>query len=354
MAHFYQNDTTTAGEALIAEAIAEGGVFTPTRIVIGSGDLPAGTQPSDMTALVSQKASCVINKTSKTEGESTAIVGAAFTNENVTEGFYFKEIGIYAKVTYDDDTESEEVLYSYGNAGDQGDYIAAYSQDTLVEFQIDIAIYVGSEANIDLSLKSDVYVSMEDYEELEERANDTYRKSETYSKEQVYTKGETYPKSNVYTKEEVMKLVNPVVAFLASRDGGAKNFNDGASYEMFEADSDFFWPWNSTRMEVFIKLSNHDFCIPCFRNRETIEEEGTKYESRYIEFYGTRTESYFKNDQSTGGGVKIWIVKIFGSWSVGNEPTVGYHMEEINITTSGITRTYRPEITLQELRNFWR
>lgn len=193
MAHFYQNDTTTAGEALIAEAIAEGGVFTPTRIVIGSGDLPSGTQPSDMTALVSQKASCEINKKVKTEGGTAAIVGAAFTNENVTEGFYFKEIGVYAKVVYSDDTESEEVLYSYGNAGEQGDYIAAYSQDTLVEFQIDVTIYVGDEVEINLELKSNIYVPVEEFEELE---NDTYRKNEVYTKEEILNV--IYPVGSIY------------------------------------------------------------------------------------------------------------------------------------------------------------
>lgn len=168
MAHFYQNDTTTAGEELLADAIASGGIFTPTRIVIGSGDLPEGTEPADMTALVSQKKSLSINKKEKTEGESAAIIGAAFTNEGVEEGFYFKEIGVYAKVVYADETESEEVLYSYGNAGEQGDYIATYSLNTFVEFQIDVTIYIGSDTEINLELKSDVYVSMEDFEQLEE------------------------------------------------------------------------------------------------------------------------------------------------------------------------------------------
>lgn len=168
MAHFYQNDTTTAGEALLADAIASGGVFTPTRIVIGSGDLPEGTDPADMTALVSQKKSLLINKKEKTEGESAAIIGAAFTNEGVEEGFYFKEIGVYAKVVYADETESEEILYSYGNAGEQGDYIATYSLNTFVEFQIDVTIYVGSETEINLELKSEVYISAEEFEQLEE------------------------------------------------------------------------------------------------------------------------------------------------------------------------------------------
>lgn len=201
MAHFYKNDTTTAGEALIAEAIAGGGVFTPTRIVIGAGDIPEGTQPEDMTALVLQKMSLPINKKKKTEGESAAIIGAAFTNQEVTEGFYFKEIGVYAKVVYPDETESEEILYSYGNAGEQGDYIAVYSQDTLVEFQIDVTIYVGAEVNVNLELESEVYVSVEDFEQL---AEELEQLEEEFNEH-------THPTSDITDiDEKMLKLIYPV------------------------------------------------------------------------------------------------------------------------------------------------
>lgn len=201
MAHFYKNDTTTAGEALIAEAIAGGGVFTPTRIVIGAGDIPEGTQPEDMTALVLQKMSLPINKKKKTEGESAAIIGAAFTNQEVTEGFYFKEIGVYAKVVYPDETESEEILYSYGNAGEQGDYIAVYSQDTLVEFQIDVTIYVGAEVNVNLELESEVYVSVEDFEQLAEELEQLEEEFNTH----------THTTSDITDiDEKMLKLIYPV------------------------------------------------------------------------------------------------------------------------------------------------
>lgn len=239
MAHFYQNDTTTAGEALIAEAIAEGGVFTPTRIVIGSGDLPSGTEPSDMTALVSQKASCEINKKVKTEGGTAAIVGAAFTNENVTEGFYFKEIGVYAKVVYSDGTESEEVLYSYGNAGEQGDYIAAYSQDTLVEFQIDVTIYVGDEVEINLELKSNIYVPVEEFEKLE---NDTYRKNE------------------VYTKEEILNVIYPVGSIYISVNSTNPAEIIGGTWEL----------WGSGRTLVCVDTTQEEF--------NTVEKTGGEKE----------------------------------------------------------------------------
>ena len=96
--------------------------------------------------------------------QSNALIGGAFSNKDVTQGFTLKEIGIYAKAVYADGTESSEVLYSYGNAGDQGDYIPAYSTSTVVERQIDITAYIGAEATVNLTVESQVYISTDTFD----------------------------------------------------------------------------------------------------------------------------------------------------------------------------------------------
>lgn len=173
MANFYINDTTTAGESLLADVIGKGGVFTPTRIVVGSGAMPTGKAAKDMTALVKQEASFPINKKKRMVDQANAIIGGAFSNKDVTQGFTLKEIGIYAKAVYANDTESEEVLYSYGNAGDQGDYIPAYSTSTVVERQIDITTYIGAEATVNLTVESQVYISTDTFNDTVKVINDS-------------------------------------------------------------------------------------------------------------------------------------------------------------------------------------
>ncbi|MCU7378115.1 MAG: phage tail protein [Clostridiales Family XIII bacterium] len=164
MANFYINDTTTAGESLLADVIGKGGIFTPTRIVVGSGSMPSGKAAKDMTTLVKQEAQFPINKKKRMADQSNALIGGAFSNKDVTQGFTLKEIGIYAKAVYADGTESSEVLYSYGNAGDQGDYIPAYSTSTVVERQIDITAYIGAEATVNLTVESQVYISTDTFD----------------------------------------------------------------------------------------------------------------------------------------------------------------------------------------------
>ena len=52
---------------------------------------------------------CVVN------GDGTVTVGGVFTNDQTNDGFYYRELGLYAD---DPDEDVGEVLYCYGNCGD--------------------------------------------------------------------------------------------------------------------------------------------------------------------------------------------------------------------------------------------
>ena len=173
MGNFSNNAITDNGRSLFAEVQA-GAVFIPTRIVIGSGELPTGKTPATMTDVVNPVASLAINKKERTP-DGKAIYGGVYTNKDITTAFYFRELALYAKAEYRDETgavtqEVPECLYSYGNAGNSADYMPAYSTSTVVERQMDLLVYVGNDTTIDLTVESGMYVTKEQFDQAMEYA----------------------------------------------------------------------------------------------------------------------------------------------------------------------------------------
>lgn len=163
MAVFFDNSITDAGRLLWAEMQA-GGSFMPTRIVIGSGYLPTGKTTRTMTAVAAPVKELEFNKFEKLTG-GDYVFGAMFNNMDVTEAFYYRELGLYAKVTRLDGTETAETLYSYGNAGENAELIPAYSIGTALERQLDILTYIGNDANVVLEITSGLSVSQNEFNE---------------------------------------------------------------------------------------------------------------------------------------------------------------------------------------------
>lgn len=163
MAHF-NNAITENGRLMLARA-QSGAVLIPTRIVIGSGNLPAGQTPATMTAVVTPVKELPINK-KQAMPDGKCVIGGVYNNADVSTAFYFRELAVFMRAEYraEDGTvtqEVEEVLYSYGNAGSTADYMPAYSTSTIVEKQIDLVVWVGHEAQVDLSIESGVYLTQE-------------------------------------------------------------------------------------------------------------------------------------------------------------------------------------------------
>lgn len=163
MAHFSNNAITDSGKMLLAEIQISGGVFDATRIVMGSGYMPAGQAVGTMTDVVTPVINLDINKKEKTP-DGKAILGGYYSNKEITTAFYWRELAVFARVAYlqadGSYTYGEEVLYSYGNAGSSADYMAAFSSNTAVEKQIDLVTWIGNETEINLNIEGGVYVSV--------------------------------------------------------------------------------------------------------------------------------------------------------------------------------------------------
>lgn len=159
MAAFINNDITTAGLIVLAKGVA-GQKINYTKIVLGDGYLEEGQTPRSLTGVVSPKATVDITKL-KINGDGTVAVGGIFTNGDETEGFYYRELGLYAE---DPDPEVGEVLYCYGNCGDLAEWIPPSGGATIVEKTIDIVTAIGTATNVTAYIPADAYATKEDYE----------------------------------------------------------------------------------------------------------------------------------------------------------------------------------------------
>lgn len=145
---------TNKGLALQTKVQAGATLFF-NRIGIGSGELGSTSIPT-MNALISEKKSLPISKL-KVQAEGKAIVGGILTNSDITVGFYFREIGIFAQ----DPTEGE-ILYCYANSGAGAEYISADAGTNLIEKNIDVIILTGNAATVTATIASGIYASTAD------------------------------------------------------------------------------------------------------------------------------------------------------------------------------------------------
>lgn len=159
MGVFSTNAVTDKGRILLAQSQV-GSLFIPTKIVMGSGSMPPGAIPRAMTALVTPVVQLDINK-KRTSEDGKVIIGGSFSNGNVSSSFYFRELGLYARVKHPDGSFSEEVLYAYGNAGASADLIPA-PPAAVIEKQIDLVTWIGSDTQIDLTIESGAYIPFTD------------------------------------------------------------------------------------------------------------------------------------------------------------------------------------------------
>ncbi|ETT32122.1 phage tail protein [Paenibacillus sp. FSL R5-808] len=131
-----------------------------TRMGVGDGQLSGQSIPS-LNRLISEKKSLPITRL-KTQLPAQAIVGAVLSNQDVTTGFYFREMGIFAE-----DPDEGEILYAYGNSGSgAAEYISAGGTADIIEKTIDMIVTFGQAQNVSAVIDSSlVYVTHEELAE---------------------------------------------------------------------------------------------------------------------------------------------------------------------------------------------
>ena len=157
---------TDAGKNLYYRNMAGEGIKF-TTIQLGNGTISGPI--SAMTALVS--AVVTIDATVKNNAEQYADVSGHFSNAELEEGFYWREIGVFAADPDYPNDRSHDILYCYQNAYDTADFIPVASVET-VEKNITVPIIVGDASTVSCTLpSSQVLVSEADLEAHDKDAN---------------------------------------------------------------------------------------------------------------------------------------------------------------------------------------
>lgn len=130
---------TNKGIELLA-AILNGDNVQFTKIKMGDGVEPSNFMT--LTNLVNTRQTLNIAR-KEVVNKTTLLLGANLSGTDVGSGFYWREVGIFAKNLDGDNTE---YLFSYDNAGDQASYIPAGG--IVTEQLIDLQITVGNTDNV--------------------------------------------------------------------------------------------------------------------------------------------------------------------------------------------------------------
>ena len=134
---------TRAGKALHARAVA-GATLTFTKMQLGDGDRGSAAI-ENLTELISPVVSVGISNLR--HSGNFASVSCIFSNADLSAGFNWSEIGLFAADPDDPDDRSKDILYCYQDAAENPDYIPA-SDSALITKRISIAAITDNAANV--------------------------------------------------------------------------------------------------------------------------------------------------------------------------------------------------------------
>lgn len=157
MSAFMENTLTYAGLRVIAKGIT-GEPVRFTRIVMGDGLLAAGQDARALKGVISPRAELDIKKLVLV-GDGTVVVGGVFQNAPLAQGFFFRELALYAE---DPDPQVGEIMYCYGNSGELAEWIPPGGGQSAIEKTIDILTIIGVATNVSAYINADAYATKED------------------------------------------------------------------------------------------------------------------------------------------------------------------------------------------------
>jgi len=140
MADFRGTVLTQKGRNLLAKA-QTGAQLTFTKIKLGDGLWDTSTDPTQLNDLVSPKLNLPIQDI-RVVDDGTVRLRFVLTNTGLSQGFFMREIGIYAQ-----DPDLGEILYAVAYAGDRADFIPADGV-TKVENVVDIYTVIANAQNV--------------------------------------------------------------------------------------------------------------------------------------------------------------------------------------------------------------
>ncbi len=175
---------TNDGKRLEAK-VQLGKILKFKRIALGDGTITTENIFS-IKSLINEVLSLNITSMELIEERNMAKLTAYLNNKNLGSGFTWRELGIIAE---DPDTK-EEVLYGYGNARNNAEYICAANEGDLIEKHISTDIVVSNVADITVVIdESLIYMTEAQVQELikTEKETVTIEKGTTITNEYELT-----------------------------------------------------------------------------------------------------------------------------------------------------------------------
>lgn len=158
---YYGGTVTVAGRNLITSLIA-GETIEFTRIIVGSGRMPEGVEPIDMTALVNPIAEATSNvPTVENSVLSMLVEYRNDMNGGLAEGFWLDEFGIFAKTE-----NSEEVLLYYATLGDSPQPVNAYKDNRIDVRRYPVTIALEVDADVQITYNPGAFITAEDAQQI--------------------------------------------------------------------------------------------------------------------------------------------------------------------------------------------
>ena len=160
MAQFPGLRLTQQGNQMIIRSTSgrESDQLIVTKAILGDGNLTSSIE--EMTNIVSPKLN--VSLTNMSNGENgTRVFKFEFDNKTVNTGFYWREVGVYAK----NGQNGQEKLIAYSNASGLTSYIPDKNSQIPMQ-SLQVAIAVGDSTNVAAQIDLGVSVSRADVEAL--------------------------------------------------------------------------------------------------------------------------------------------------------------------------------------------
>ena len=142
---------TNKGANLLAKSQA-GVVINFTKVGIGKGDLPVGTQIPAVTALFDKIKD--LSVASITASSQQAQIGFQFVNTGIATAFLWKELGLYAT-----DPDEGEILYAYAHSGENADLIPAQAQSA-IEFLFNMIVKISNTTQVTATIDNSLIFAL--------------------------------------------------------------------------------------------------------------------------------------------------------------------------------------------------
>ena len=164
---------TSAGQELMTSLIAEDATASFTKIATSEHEY-LQSELETLTSLEDIKQEVAISKLERKDESSIEILAGA-TNEELTEGYYVKALGLYIK-----DGEGNEILYAVA-IDDTPDYLPAFNNTAISNIIYRLNVKVSNSAQVTLEIAQDAYATAIQAKELQEQIDAITEKEEKYA-----------------------------------------------------------------------------------------------------------------------------------------------------------------------------